>query len=330
MQIISETIDFKIAEPTAIVLGKFDGVHIGHQLLITRLLEQKKTGLKTVVFTFDKSPASLFIDDGEAYRELCTLEEKRDIFERMGVDVLIEFPMNLETAAIPAEEFVTEILQKRLNCNILIAGEDITFGYKGLGDSKLLLSYQAAGLLKVEILGKILLSDIFKEETSGEEISSSGIRKYIRAGNITRANAVMGRAFQVSGEVIHGNGLGNTTFRMPTANIRWPNNKVFPSFGVYFTEILVNNTCYKGITNVGTKPTIEGNAEVLAESYLYDFAGDLYGKELTITFYMYCRPEQKFACFQALKVQLQKDMEEGRAFWARDNFELSSTIVNAG
>ena len=103
MQIISETIEFKIAEPTAVVLGKFDGVHIGHQLLITKLLEQKKKGLKTVVFTFDKSPASLFIQDGDTYRELCTLQEKRDIFEQYGVDVLIEFPMNIETAAIPAE-----------------------------------------------------------------------------------------------------------------------------------------------------------------------------------------------------------------------------------
>ena len=111
MQIISGTIDFEVAEPAAVVLGKFDGVHIGHQLLMTKLLEQKKKGLKTVVFTFDKSPASLFIQDGDTYRELCTLQEKRDIFEKLGVDLLIEFPMNLETAAISAEEFITEILQ---------------------------------------------------------------------------------------------------------------------------------------------------------------------------------------------------------------------------
>ena len=139
MQIISETIEFKITEPTAVVLGKFDGVHIGHQLLITKLLEQKKKGLKTVVFTFDKSPASLFIQDGDTYRELCTLQEKRDIFEQYGVDVLIEFPMNIETASISAEEFITEILQKRLNCKSLIAGEDISFGYKGIGDCNMLL-----------------------------------------------------------------------------------------------------------------------------------------------------------------------------------------------
>ena len=103
MQIISGTIDFEMTEPTAVVLGKFDGVHIGHQLLMTKLLEQKEKGLKTVVFTFDKSPASLFIQDGDTYRELCTLQEKRYIFEKFGVDVLIEFPMNMETAAIPAE-----------------------------------------------------------------------------------------------------------------------------------------------------------------------------------------------------------------------------------
>lgn len=331
MQIISETINFEIKEPTAIVLGKFDGVHVGHQLLVKKLLEQKEKGLKTVVFTFDKSPASLFIHDGDTYRELCTLEEKREIFEKLGVDVLIEFPMNAETATIPAEEFVTEILQKRLNCNILIAGEDITFGHRGRGDSQMLLDYSRAGGFPVEIMDKLLASDIFPEEKSSEEVSSTSIRREINAGNIARANALMGRAFLVRGEVIHGNHLGSMVFNMPTANIKWPENKVFPAFGVYYTEILTDNKCFGGITNVGIKPTIESNGqnEVLAESYLYDFEGDLYGKDITVVFYSYIRPEQKFENLEALKAQLQKDMEAGKSYWS-DNLIISSTIVNMG
>lgn len=321
MQIISGTIDFKMTEPTAVVLGKFDGVHIGHQLLMTKLLEQKEKGLKTVVFTFDKSPASLFIQDGDTYRELCTLQEKRYIFEKFGVDVLIEFPMNMETAAIPAEEFVTEILQKRLKCSVLIAGEDISFGYKGLGDCNMLLNYSREDRFCVEILDKLMIKEVLPEEDGVGEVSSTCIRKEICAGNIAKAKALMGRAFSVTGEVIHGNHLGSTVLDMPTANIKWPENKVFPAFGVYFTEVLADNTWYKGITNVGTKPTIEqgGQREVLAESYLFDFNGDLYGKQVTVVFCGYHRPEQKFESLELLKEQLQKDMRAGQDFVMRDN-----------
>ncbi len=318
MQIISGTTDFYIEEPTAVVLGKFDGVHIGHQLLISKLLEQKEKGLKTVVFTFDKSPASLFIQDGDAYRELCSLEEKRNIFEGTEVDVFVEFPMNTDTASIPAELFVTEILQNRLNCNMLIAGEDITFGHRGMGDSRMLLQYSEKGAFEVEIVEKLLISDIFPEEESGIEVSSTVIRKEIAAGNIVRANAMMGRAFQVSGEVIHGNHMGGKVFDLPTANILWPDDKILPAFGVYFTEIYVDGTAYAGITNIGIKPTIAEKEQtgVLAESFIYDFDGDLYGKNITIIFYSYERPEQKFENFEQLKNQLLKDKKAGKVYWS--------------
>ena len=323
MQIISGTMKFKITEPTAIVLGKFDGVHVGHQLLIDNLLEQKARGLKTVIFTFDKSPASLFIHDGNSYRELFTLEEKREFFEKTGVDVLIEFPMNPETATISAEEFVTEILQIRLNCKLLLAGEDITFGYKGLGDCEMLLHYSKKKVFEVKILKKILMSDVFPEEVSNEDISSTLIRKEIAVGNITKANTMLARAFSLRGEVIHGNCIGSTVFGMPTANIEWPENKVFPAFGVYFTKILTENKCYNGITNVGIKPTIEydESGKVLAESYLYDFEQDLYGKNITVLFYAYHRPEKKYESMKKLKAQLLEDMEAGRKFWACDSSE---------
>jgi riboflavin kinase/FMN adenylyltransferase len=308
-----------MAEPTAIVLGKFDGVHIGHQILIKKLLEQKEKGLKTVVFTFDKSPASLFIQDEGEYRELCTLEEKREIFENIGVDVFIEFPMNMETAKIPADEFVTEILQKQLKCNILIAGEDITFGYKGMGDSRMLLEYSQNNGFDVEILEKLMMRDVFLEDLSEDEISSTGIRKEINAGNVAKANVLMGRSFSINGEVIHGNHLGSTVLNMPTANVKWPENKVFPNFGVYLTEIVADNVCYKGITNVGLKPTIKETAakDVLAESYLFDYTGDLYGKNIIIRFLEFCRPEKTFDGLEHLKEQLKKDLQVAQTYWSQ-------------
>lgn len=317
MQIISETLDFKIEEPTAVVLGKFDGVHVGHQLLLKTLLEQREKGLKTVVFTFDKSPASLFIQDGTAYRELCTLEEKREIFKAWGVDVLIEFPMNVETAAIPAIEFVTEILQKYLNCKMLIAGEDVSFGYRGLGDKQMLVDNSVACGYQVIIVDKMLTKEILKEEEREEEISSTVIRKEINAGKIAKANVLMGRPFSIRGEVIHGMQLAGSALEMPTANIKWPDNKVLPEFGVYFTKAIVNGQTFSAITNVGMKPTITDTRtnEVLAETYLYDFNGDLYGKELTLRFYEFHRDEEKFPGMESLKMQLHLDMDAGRKFW---------------
>lgn len=318
MQIISGTIDFKINEPTAVVLGKFDGVHEGHRLLLEKLLEQREKGLKTVVFTFDKSPASLFIQDGTTYREICTLKEKRDIFEAFGVDVLLEFPMNEDTAMIPATEFITEILQKELNCKMLIAGEDVSFGYRGMGDKDMLLDNSEACGYRVEIVEKLMTDKFFPEESS-EEVSSTAIRKDINAGKVARVNMLMGRPFTVTGEVIHGNHLGSTVLDMPTANIKWPDEKVLPAFGVYFTEVLVKNAVYRGITNVGRKPTVTGNGEgeVLAETYIYDFDEELYGEEITLRLLEFRRPEQKFDGLETLKAQLSEDMAAGREFLSK-------------
>ena len=300
------------------MLGKFDGVHVGHQLLLQKLLEQKQKGLKTVVFTFDKSPASLFIQDGTAYRELCTLEEKRVIFEEAGVDVVIEFPMNVDTAAIPAIEFITEILQKDLNCKMLIAGEDVSFGYRGLGDKDMLLAHSEACGYQVEIVEKLMTDQYFPGDDRIEEIGSTGIRKDINAGKIARANVLMGRPFSVKGKVVHGRRLAGSVLDMPTANIKWPEIKVLPAFGVYFTEISVKNKLYHGVTNVGQKPTVTGDtdSEVLAETYLYDFAGDLYDEEITVRFCEFVRMEQKFENLERLKQQLQEDMAAGKEYWS--------------
>ncbi len=305
MNIISNTIDFQMDAPTAVVIGKFDGIHLGHKLLIDKLLKEKEHGLKTVVFTFDKSPASLFIQDGASYRELCTMEEKREIFRGFGIDELIEFPMNSDTARIPAEEFVTEILQKQLRCHKIIAGEDVSFGHKGRGDSHMLEVYGKAEGFEVEIVDKLLL------ENSTEEISSTWIRRAISQGNMGEAALLMGREYKITGEVIHGRGLAGSQLDMPTANQKWPLDKVIPAFGVYSVKVHVEDRLYRGITNVGQKPTVNQSEEqeILAETYLYDFDGDLYGKEMTIRFLEYIRPEQKFNSLQELKQQMKHDME---------------------
>ena len=128
----------------------------------------------------------------------------------------------------------------------------------------------------------------------------------------------MGRPFSVKGEVIHGRQLAGSALEMPTANMKWPEIKVLPAFGVYFTEVLAKNKIYHGVTNVGQKPTVTGEAdsEILAETYLYDFSGDLYGEEITVRFCEFVRTEQKFESLEKLKKQLQEDMSAGREYWA--------------
>lgn len=328
MQIISKTLDFKIKEPTAVVLGKFDGVHKGHQLLLQSLYEQKANGLKTVVFTFDRSLSGLFAKESTSYGEICTLEEKREVFLQYDVDVVIEFPMDEETKNIPAEEFITKILQNKLNCKMLIAGEDITFGKKGLGDCKMLVDYKRQCGYEVIFHKKLKTNEIGADFDAehGEEISSTVVRKCIVDGKIERANMLMGRAFCVKGPVVHGRQLAGGVLEMPTANVQWTDGKVLPAFGVYFTKIIVEDMVYYGVTNVGQKPTVETSkhAEVLAETYLFNFSGNLYDKEMTVQFYKFVRPEQKFSDLNALKEQLHKDMEEGRIFWSE------RTIKNVG
>lgn len=319
MQIISGTLEFEIKEPTAVVIGKFDGVHQGHQRLLAILQEQKKRNLKTVVFTFDRSLAGVIQKEADSYGEICTLEEKRSIFQKVGVDVLLEFPMNTETKKIPAGKFVTEILQKRLHCALLIAGEDITFGYQGLGNRETLLAYQHVCGYETLFVEKCKTDEILPDVRPIETVSSTLIRKQIAEGKIEQANVCMGRAFCITGEVVHGRGLAGSGLFMPTANVEWPEGKVMPAFGVYFTKIWLEGQTYYGVTNVGRKPTVEKKeqAPVLAETYLYDFSGDLYGKQMTVAFYAFVRPEQTFASLEALKKQLHQDMEKGYIYWAK-------------
>ncbi|MBR3762151.1 MAG: riboflavin biosynthesis protein RibF [Lachnospiraceae bacterium] len=314
--IIIKGTEFQLEEPSAVVLGKFDGVHVGHRVLLRALMEQKEKGLKTVVFTFDKPPASLFTQSKEPYRELYTLEEKRRIFTDMGVDVLIEFPMNQETAAIPAEEFITEILQKSLMCSVLIAGEDVCFGRGGLGNRLMLEAYSAECGFEVMIFPKLLIGEVIDSDSKDVPVSSTYIRQCVNAGFVANAKVLLQGPFHLTGVVEHGAGMGSKVFDMPTANIKWPENKVLPAFGVYYTKVFIDESMYSAITNVGRKPTVAGEkGEILAETYIYDFQGDLYGRTISVQFHEFVRAEKSFDDIEALKRQLKQDLQKGSEYW---------------
>lgn len=308
MEIISGTTQFQIWERTAVAIGKFDGMHLGHRYLIGELVqmahENGEDALKTVVFTFDPSPAAFF--SGKDIPELFTKEEKREVFAALGVDVLIEFPMNEETACISAGQFVEDVLSGALNAGLVLAGGDLSFGHRGAGNFELLREY--AGKLGFQAV------QIDKVVYDGAPISSSRIRKAIRDGKIEEANTMLDHPYSFGGVVTHGAQLGHT-LGFPTINLVPPAGKLLPPNGVYLSRALLPKEqadwiC--GITNIGSKPTVQTDGAVVAETYLYGEFGTLYGEEARLELLSFRRPEKRFDSVDSLKEQLKKDIEEGR------------------
>ena len=303
MKIISDTLDFKLNNCTAVAIGKFDGVHLGHRMLMSMLLDKKKEGLLSCVFTFDPSPAVLFgFSDG---KELTTREEKRRIFEKMGIDVLVEFPLSRESAAIPAEDFVRDYLADRLQAKWIVAGEDVSFGARGAGNAEMLR--QLSGELGFQV------STITKLTVGEQLISSSYVRELVEAGELHRVREFLGNSYTILGEVSHGKKLGRT-IGMPTINVLPEEGKLLPPAGVYYSSVIHNGITYKAISNVGYKPTVTNERVMGVESYLFDFEGDLYGEEVLIRLHSFKRPEMKFDSVEALKEQMHRDKEEGAMF----------------
>lgn len=302
MQIYEKQLDFHLHEKSAVAIGKFDGIHLGHRKLIEKIIEQKKNGYKSVVFTFDPAPIEFFT--GKVQKDLTTKEEKRRMFQEMGVDILIEFPLNECTAATPPEKFVSDILCGQMKTAYIVAGADISFGDQGKGDAKLLKD-MAAGNYQIEIIDKVMLKD--------QEISSTLTRKFVEAGEMEACEECLGSPYSVSGIVEHGKKLGRT-LGMPTLNLYPVERKLLPPNGVYYSIVKWEGQLYKGISNVGYKPTATDDHILGVETYLYDFDKDLYGKDIQVFLLSYKRPEMKFANVQELKCQMERDIEAGRFY----------------
>lgn len=302
MKIIEGTTDFILSEKTAVAIGKFDGVHLGHQKLLSKLLTQRKHGLLATVFTFDVQEA---VFSGGEEKELSTRAEKRAAFEALGIDVLIEFPLNRETAAIAPESFVQDYLAKRMRAAYICAGPDLTFGKGGKGDFLLLSHYADRFDCRTELIEKV--------KVDGEEVSSTRIREAVRLGKMEAVCRMLGKPYGAGGFVEHGKQLGRT-LGMPTANLLPEEKKLLPPNGVYCTRVRIDGSdrIWRGISNVGCKPTVSDENRVGIETYLYDFDGDLYGREMMVELLHFRRPEQKFDSVAALKMQIEADIAAGR------------------
>ncbi len=306
MQIIKETKEFFLKDDTAVAIGKFDGIHLGHKTLLTEILKQKQNGLKATVFTFDPPANVFFAKEDSLESEILTKEEKRAYFEQMGIDYLVEFPLTEETAKTTANEFVTDILQKQMNMKYIVAGEDVSFGYKGAGNAKLLYDLAKDGAYQVCILPKITCEN--------HVISSSFIRERLSVGDMELVQKMLGRPYEITGQVLEGAQLGRT-IQMPTANIKPPREKCVLPVGVYYTKVFVNGKEFKAVTNIGYKPTVSSEQELGIESFLFDFNQFIYGETITVQFLHYKRPELKFDSFVQLAEQIKQDKESACNFF---------------
>lgn len=307
MEYIRNTTDFHIAPETVVSLGKFDGIHRGHGYLLEYLEEKKRTGLKTVIFTFDIPPKRQ-IGIGKEEKVLTTNEEKVRLFDQYGIDYLVECPFTKELMHMEPEDFI-EMIVRRLNIKSLVVGKDFHFGKNRRGDHRMLERFADTYGYEVEVVDKI--------QEEGRDISSTFIREEISAGRVAHANELLGYRYFVQGIVVHGNEIGRT-LNVPTANLIPEEDKLLPPFGVYVTKTTVfdkDGQVYGGITNVGCKPTIEGVNPVGVETHLFGFDDQIYGARIKVEFLDMVRPEQKFHSLEELKEQMLKDIQYGKKYY---------------
>lgn len=294
---------FHLPEDTVVAVGKFDGEHRGHQKIIaTMLTVAREQGLKTAIFTFGTPPAAVV--SGQRRPQILTNEERRERLHQAGIDYIVEYPFDAEIAAMDGEDFVREILLGAMRMRAMVGGEDLRFGKAG-----------AVNAAKLKSLGERLHFSVYiiqKETEAGEEISSSLIREALAAGDMAKANTLLGMPYTAEGVVQHGNGIGNRILGFPTINLLLPAGKLLPRRGVYQTEtVLPDGRTFRSITNVGTNPSVEQDHlshRLRLESFLLDFSGNLYDTRVRLRFLRFIRPEKKFVSLTALKQQIMADL----------------------
>lgn len=288
-------------------LGDFDGVHLGHREVIGQAIRAaRQSGIPSSVMTFHPHPRDVL--GSPVYSTYITpMDRKLELFRELGVDTVFIVEFNMTLAALPPKTFVEQVL-KPLRVKAISVGFNFTFGHHGIGTASLLKEL-GEGSFEVNIVKPYLVG--------GERVSSTLIREALALGKVDRANTFLGRPYAVSGEVVQGEGRGRT-IGVPTANVSVDAEAVKPANGVYAVKAAVSTGAYAGKTyggvmNVGLKPTFHSSFPAPSwEVHLFDFAGDLYGEQLTIDFVSRIRDERKFPSVDALIAQIRQDAEEAK------------------
>ena len=268
-----------------------------------RFMGSQRVGHDSGVVTFTSHPDSLV--SGTTPQLINTTEDRRTLLQTYGIEKIVELPFNRELMQMPWQDFICMLRETPYHAAGFVCGSDFRFGFKGEGTAKTLARYCDAAGMPCAIVPQ--------QEIDGIRVSSTYIRGLIQEGQVEKAATFLGHPHFITGTVVKGRGLGHT-IGIPTANLALPPEIVCPRYGVYACRVSLEGNTYAAVTNVGTRPTV-GGENVTVEPWILDFDGDLYGKEITLQFLAFLRPEQKFGSLEDLKTQIQTDAESTRLFF---------------
>ena len=292
-------------------IGNFDGVHRGHQAILARLRERAaELGVPSCVVIFEPQPREFFAPDTAPVR-LTRLRDKLELLAVAGVDRVLCLAFNRRLRELSAAEFVNTVLVNGLGVQHLEVGDDFRFGCDRAGDFGFLQQAGLANGFTVEEAATVQLD--------GLRVSSTGVRNALGVADFTLAEALLGRPFQIAGRVLHGQKLGRQ-LGAPTANIQLKRKRV-PLTGVYLVSIELDGQVWSGAANIGVRPSVKSDGLAHLEVHLLDYAGDLYGRHLGVTFHRKLRDEQRFASLDELKAAIAADIAAARASWPGNHFQ---------
>jgi len=299
-----------------VTVGNFDGVHLGHRAILSRVLRRaRELECQPVVLTFDPHPLKV-LNPQTQLQLLTTPAQKINLLKGAGLSVVV-VPFSREFAAIPAREFVQTYFMERLKAREVVVGHDYRFGYRREGNIELLKEMGQNLGFTVQVVWAV--------EVDSAVVSSSLIRAMLRLGKVREANRLLGRDYGVIGQVVAGKGRGAKLLGVPTANLA-PENDLLPASGIYAVRVSRNEEKLPGVANIGTCPTFD-NQELSLEVHLLDFNGDLYGERLQVEFVTRLREERRFQSIDELAAQIRADVEAARRELADSSkFKVQSEV----
>lgn len=291
-------------ENAVVTIGNFDGVHKGHHALMSAVRQKAdEIGGTATAITFEPHPLKV-LKNGASPPLITLYEQKKELIAESGIDVLICINFTKEFANLDPECFVEDILVKKIGMKAIVAGKDYAFGKNRKGDIDFL--NKMGGKLGYQVL----LPEWIECVHEGDRISSTRIRKTVLDGDVGRAYSMLGRHYQIRGEVVHGRDRGGKLLGFPTANILFQ-DELCPKYGVYAVRAEIDGSLYDGVANMGVSPTF-GDNMFTAEVHLFDFSADIYGKKIKVDFIERLREEKKFSGLEELSSQIKKDVEKAK------------------
>lgn len=311
MEIITSLDQLNIAEKTSVALGNFDGIHVGHREIFRAALDAARDrGLKSLCFTFSNHPFNFILrrddSDPDAVKLICTEDEKIELIEDMGFDILANVPFDEHIMKMQAHDFFNDIVKDKLNAGFVSVGFNYTYGARATGRPDTLRRECEAAGIGVSIHDAVIVD--------GDVVSSTLIREMIATGNMEMTAKLLGRPYSFTGTVKHGRRLGSL-MGIPTINIPAPDRQMLPPNGVYFSRILIDGETFISVSNIGVNPTVNDDSRrKTIETNIFDYNDDAYGREVTVYFDHFSRGERKFRNKEELFAQIARDCENARNY----------------